>query len=237
MNDHPPTRQEILAGSTLAIDKPLDWTSFDVVNKIKAKCKFALQAPKLKIGHAGTLDPKATGLLVVCTGIFTKKIDEIQAQQKEYTGIIVVGATRPSFDMETEIEAVFPTEHINEAKIEQARQQFLGEIEQVPPMFSAIKVDGQRAYDLARRGETVAIPTRKVTIYELELDGSDLPNIWFRAVTSKGTYIRALANDLGVALGSGAYLGSLRRTKIGHFDAAKAWQIDDLMAYLDTLRE
>ncbi len=236
MNDNPPSRQELLTASILLIDKPLDWTSFDVVNKIKSKCKFALQAPKLKIGHAGTLDPMATGLLVVCTGAYTKRIEEIQAQAKVYTGSIVLGASRPSFDLETEIDQTFPTDHIDDELLESARQKFVGTIQQFPPIFSAIKVDGKRAYDLARRGDAISLPSREVTIYDFELTNINTPNIEFRTTTSKGTYIRSLANDFGKAVGSGGYLGSLRRTHIGSYAVADAWQIDDLMKYLETLK-
>ncbi|HKX87376.1 MAG TPA: tRNA pseudouridine(55) synthase TruB [Flavobacterium sp.] len=212
------TPEDILNGQVLLIDKPLTWSSFQAVNKLKYTLKNRLGLPKkFKIGHAGTLDPLATGLLIVCTGKFTKKITEIQAQTKEYTGTIVVGATTPSYDLETEIDATFPTEHITEKLIHDAVQQFLGEIDQKPPVFSAIKKDGKRLYEHARAGEEVEITSRKTTIYEFEITRIALPEIDFRVQCSKGTYIRSLAYDFGQALQSGGHLSALRRTKIGDY--------------------
>jgi len=212
------TAEDILAGQVLLIDKPLTWSSFQAVNKLKYTLKNRLGLPKkFKIGHAGTLDPLATGLLIVCTGKFTKNITEIQAQTKEYTGTIYVGATTPSYDLETEIDATFPIDHITEALILETVQQFLGEIDQKPPVFSAIKKDGKRLYEHARAGQEVEIASRKTTIYEFEITRIALPEIDFRVSCSKGTYIRSLAYDFGLALQSGGHLTALRRTKIGNY--------------------
>ena len=200
------------------IDKPLKWSSFQAVNKLKYILKRKYDLPKkFKIGHAGTLDPLATGLLIVCTGKFTKRITEIQAQAKEYTGTITVGATTPSYDLETEVDATFPTEHITAKLILETVKQFIGEIDQKPPIFSAIKKDGKRLYEHARAGSTVEISSRKTTLYEFEITKFDLPEIEFRVLCSKGTYIRSLAFDFGKSLNSGAHLSVLRRTKIGDF--------------------
>lgn len=213
------TAEDFLEGQILLIDKPLTWSSFQAVNKLKYILKRKYDLPKkFKIGHAGTLDPLATGLLIICTGKFTKRITEIQAQAKEYTGTITVGATTPSYDLETEVDATFPTEHISEALILETTKQFLGEIDQKPPVFSAIKKDGKRLYEHARAGEEVEIASRKTTIYEFEITRIALPEIDFRVKCSKGTYIRSLAFDFGIVLNSGAYLSALRRTKIGDYD-------------------
>ena len=212
------TAEDYLEGQVILIDKPLTWSSFQAVNKLKYILKRKYNLPKkFKIGHAGTLDPLATGLLIICTGKFTKKITEIQAQAKEYTGTITVGATTPSYDLETEVDATFPTEHITEALILETTKQFLGEIDQKPPVFSAIKKDGKRLYEHARAGEEVEIAFRKTTIYEFEITRITLPEIDFRVTCSKGTYIRSLAFDFGKALQSGGYLSALRRTKIGDY--------------------
>ena len=212
------TAEDFLEGQILLIDKPLTWSSFQAVNKLKYILKRKYDLPKkFKIGHAGTLDPLATGLLIVCTGKFTKRITEIQAQAKEYTGTITVGATTPSYDLETEVDETFPTEHITTELIQETTKQFIGEIDQKPPVFSAIKKDGKRLYEHARAGEEVEIAFRKTTIHEFEITKFDLPKIEFKVVCSKGTYIRSLAFDFGKALNSGAYLSVLRRTKIGDF--------------------
>ncbi|WP_309614780.1 tRNA pseudouridine(55) synthase TruB [Flavobacterium sp.] len=212
------TSEDFLEGQILLIDKPLTWSSFQAVNKLKYILKRKYNLPKkFKIGHAGTLDPLATGLLIVCTGKFTKRITEIQAQAKEYTGTITVGATTPSYDLETEVDATFPSEHITSELIQETVKQFVGEIDQKPPVFSAIKKDGKRLYEHARAGEEVEISSRKTTIYEFEITKFDMPKIEFRVVCSKGTYIRSLAFDFGKALNSGAHLSALRRTKIGDF--------------------
>ena len=212
------TPEDFQEGQILLIDKPLTWSSFQAVNKLKYILKRKFDLPKkFKIGHAGTLDPLATGLLIICTGKFTKKITEIQAQAKEYTGTITIGATTPSYDLETEVDATFPTSHITEILIQETTQQFLGEIDQKPPVFSAIKKDGKRLYEHARAGEEVEIAFRKTTIYEFEITRIQLPEIDFRVKCSKGTYIRSLAYDFGIALNSGAHLTALRRTKIGDY--------------------
>ena len=220
--------EEILAGKVLLIDKPLTWSSFQAVNKLKYILKRKYDLPKkFKIGHAGTLDPLATGLLIICTGKFTKKITEIQAQIKEYTGTIVLGATTPSYDLETEVDAVFPTEHITEALILETTKQFIGEIDQKPPVFSAIKKEGKRLYEHARAGEVVEIQSRKTTIYEFEITRIQLPEVDFRVQCSKGTYIRSLAFDFGLELQSGGHLSALRRTKIGDYSVENAILPDD----------
>jgi tRNA pseudouridine55 synthase len=212
------TAEAILEGQILLIDKPLNWSSFQAVNKLKYILKRKYELPKkFKIGHAGTLDPLATGLLIVCTGKFTKKITEIQGQAKEYTGTFTVGATTPSYDLETEINETFPTEHITEALIRETTKQFVGEIDQKPPVFSAIKKDGIRLYEHARAGEEVEILSRKITIHEFEITRIVLPEVDFKVKCSKGTYIRSLAYDFGMALNSGGYLSALRRTKIGDY--------------------
>lgn len=217
------TAEDFQNGQIILIDKPLTWSSFQAVNKLKYILKRKYNLPKkFKIGHAGTLDPLATGLLIICTGKFTKKITEIQAQTKEYTGTITVGATTPSYDLETEVDSNFPINHIDEELIQQTAKNFIGEIDQKPPVFSAIKKDGKRLYEHARAGEEVEIQSRKTTIYEFEITRIALPEIDFRVQCSKGTYIRSLAFDFGVALKSGAHLTALRRTKIGDYSVENA---------------
>ncbi|AXG73473.1 tRNA pseudouridine(55) synthase TruB [Flavobacterium arcticum] len=216
------TPEAFTEGKILLIDKPLKWSSFQAVNKIKWSLKKHLGLKKIKVGHAGTLDPLATGLLIVCTGKFTKRITELQGMEKEYTGTFHIGATTPSYDLETEVNATFPTEHIDENLIKETVSQFLGEIDQKPPIFSAIKKDGKRLYEHARKGEEVEIASRKTTIYEFEIIRIALPEVDFRVVCSKGTYIRSLAFDYGKALQSGAHLTVLRRTKIGEFSVDNA---------------
>lgn len=220
------TPEEYLDGQILLIDKPLKWSSFQAVNKLKYLLINKVGLPKkFKIGHAGTLDPLASGLLLICTGKFTKRISELQGQAKEYTGTFYIGATTPSYDLETEIDQTFPTEHIDEALIHETVKQFLGEIDQKPPIFSAIKKDGVRLYEHARAGETVEIASRKTTIHEFEITRIALPEIDFRVVCSKGTYIRSLAFDFGNAMNSGSHLTGLRRTKIGDYDVKDAIDI------------
>ncbi|WP_367915590.1 tRNA pseudouridine(55) synthase TruB [Leadbetterella sp. DM7] len=214
--------EEFQAGEVLLIDKPYTWTSFDVVNKIR----YAFKPHKIKVGHAGTLDPLATGLLVICVGKKTKEIDLYQAQIKEYTGKIRVGSTTPSFDLETQPDAEYPTGHITPEMIEAARRSFLGTIHQVPPVYSAIKVDGKRAYESARQGKDLELKSREVQIEAFDLDLSAFPEIGFRVVCSKGTYIRSLARDLGTALNSGAHLTALRRERIGDFRVSEALTVD-----------
>ncbi len=226
-------KEDYLSGQVLLIDKPLNWTSFQVVNKLRWEIRQAFNIKKIKVGHAGTLDPLATGLLVICTGKMTKQIDTFQGQIKEYTGTLVLGSTTPSYDLETEINETFPTNHINETLITEATKQFIGDIQQYPPVFSALKKDGKRLYEFARAGESVEIKPRTVHISEFEITKIDTSttlstssstalskgsiHVDFRVVCSKGTYIRSLANDFGKALNSGAHLSALRRTKIGDF--------------------
>lgn len=209
-------------GKVLLIDKPLNWTSFQVVNKIRWLIKQQFEIKKIKVGHAGTLDPLATGLLILCTGKFTKSIETYQAQVKEYTGTITLGATTPSYDLESEVDQIFDISGITIEAILQNTQHFIGEIQQQPPIFSALKKDGKRLYEYAREGEHVEIPKRTITINEFEITNINLPNVDFRVVCSKGTYIRSLAHDFGQMLNNGAYLSSLRRTKIGDFSVENA---------------
>ena len=222
------TTEDFLNGQILLIDKPLHFTSFQAVNKLKYLLINKVGLPKkFKIGHAGTLDPLASGLLLVCTGKFTKRISELQGQAKEYTGTFFIGATTPSYDLETEIDQTFETSHIDEALIHETVKQFLGEIDQVPPVFSAIKKDGIRLYEHARAGVTVEIASRKTTIHEFEITRIALPEIDFRVVCSKGTYIRSLAYDFGKAMKSGSHLIVLRRTKIGDYTVDDAINVND----------
>ena len=210
-------------GEVILINKPLTWTSFDVANKLKRGCKFK------KIGHAGTLDPLATGLLILCTGKKTKQIDTYQAQEKEYTGTMILGKTTPSIDLETDFDAEFPIDHITEDLLEKTRLQFLGHIEQVPPIYSAVKVDGERLYKKARRGETAEIKKRSVEISLFEIDSTHFPSIDFRIVCSKGTYIRSIVRDFGQLAESGAYMSALCRTRIGQFELGNAWNLTDFI--------
>ena len=227
------TAEDYQNGQILLIDKPLNWTSFQAVNKIKYALINKVGLPKkFKIGHAGTLDPLASGLLLICTGKFTKKISELQGQAKEYIGTFYIGATTPSYDLETEIENNFPISHINEELIHETVKQFLGEIDQKPPIYSAIKKDGVRLYEHARAGEVIEIAFRKTTIHEFEITRIALPEIDFRVVCSKGTYIRSLAFDFGKALNSGAHLTALRRTKIGDYHVENAVDVIQFEANL-----
>ena len=228
------TSEDYLSGQVLLIDKPLNWTSFQVVNKLRWEIRQAFNIKKIKVGHAGTLDPLATGLLVICTGKMTKQIDTFQGQIKEYTGTLVLGSTTPSFDLETEINETFPTDHISEDLIYKTTNQFVGEIQQFPPVFSALKKDGKRLYEFARAGEHVDIPSRAVSISEFEITKIDKLNLDFRVVCSKGTYIRSLANDFGKALNSGGHLSALRRTKIGDFDVTSATSIENFIKNLSS---
>lgn len=214
--------EEIQEGKVFLIDKPLDWTSFDVVNKVRWNIRKSYNLKKIKVGHAGTLDPKATGLLILCTGKFTKRIDEIQAESKVYTGTFKLGVTTPTYDTESEENETFPTEHISEELIHQATIQFIGDIEQFPPAHSAIKVDGKRLYELARAGKEVELKPRRISIYEFRISKIQMPFVEFEVHCGKGTYIRSLAHDFGKALNSGAYLTELRRTKVGDFSVENA---------------
>ncbi|MCB0607106.1 MAG: tRNA pseudouridine(55) synthase TruB [Lewinellaceae bacterium] len=230
----PLEQYDFINGATLLVDKPAGWTSFDVVNKVRYKLKHRLQVRKIKVGHAGTLDPMATGLLILCTGKATKKLLDFQGLDKTYTGTLRLGATTPSYDSETEIDETFPYDHITQQQLEAARHQFIGRIEQVPPVFSAIKVDGQPLYKRARKGEKVTVEARPVKIYDFELTRVELPEVDFSVHCSKGTYIRSLAFDFGAALNSGAYLTALRRTSVGPFHIRDAWQLDDLIDALES---
>lgn len=224
--------EDYQTGQVLLIDKPLNWTSFQVVNKLRWEIKQAFKIKKIKVGHAGTLDPLATGLLVICTGKKTKQINTFQDQIKEYTGTIVLGSTTPSYDLETQINETFSTAHITKELLLETAQQFVGEIDQFPPVFSALKKDGKRLYEYARAGEEVAITSRKVSITEFEISNIENNEIYFRVVCSKGTYIRSLAHDFGKALQSGAHLSALKRTRIGEFYLKDAQTLNAFIAQL-----
>ena len=226
------TLEDFKNGQVLLIDKPLQWTSFQAVNKLRWAIKQAYKIKKIKVGHAGTLDPLATGLLVICTGKMTKQINTFQGQEKEYTGTFILGSTTPSYDLETEIDANFPTEHITKALIHNRTKQFIGKIAQFPPVFSAIKKDGKRLYEFARAGEAVEITSREVEITEFEITEISNLELKFRVVCSKGTYIRSLAHDFGKALNSGAHLSGLRRTRIGDFKVENALTPEAFIAKL-----
>ena len=217
----------------MAFDKPYEWTSFGLVAKVRYLLCKRLGVKKLKVGHAGTLDPLATGVLLVCTGKATKRIEELQAHTKEYVATLRLGATTPSFDLEKPVDAEYPTEHITREMVEETLNRFVGTIEQVPPVFSAWKVNGSRAYDLARKGEEVELKAKTLVIDEMELLRCELPEIVIRVVCSKGTYIRALARDIGVALQSGAHLTALRRTRIGAVRVEDCLKLDDFAEWLN----
>lgn len=221
-------------GCLLLVDKPAGWTSFDVVNKIRFRLRKISGKKKIKVGHAGTLDPMATGLLIIATGKFTKLLHHLQLLEKEYSGTFRMGATTPSYDADSDPDATFPTDHIVPGLLEEQRIRFLGEIDQMPPMFSAIKVGGQPLYKLARKGRKVEVQARRVHIYQFEIETDGFPEIAFRVRCSKGTYIRSLAHDFGKACGSGAYLTSLRRESSGTFSIEDAWKLPDLIAALET---
>ncbi|MDC6351108.1 tRNA pseudouridine(55) synthase TruB [Zeaxanthinibacter sp. PT1] len=219
---NPDSKETFLDGQILLIDKPLGWSSFQAVNAVKWAIRRKFQLKKIKVGHAGTLDPLATGLLIICTGKATKKIEGLQGQVKEYTGTITLGGTTPSYDLETEVDQEYPIDHITGEAIEKATAHFTGEIAQKPPVFSALKKDGKRLYEFAREGKEVEIKKRLITINTFEITKINLPEVDFRVVCSKGTYIRSLAHDFGQYLGSGGYLSRLRRTKIGEFNVNNA---------------
>ena len=220
-------------GEVLYFDKPLTWTSFAVVNKVRYHLCRKLGVKKLKVGHAGTLDPLATGVMILCTGKATKRIEELQAHTKEYVATLMLGATTPSYDLEKEIDATYPTEHITRELVEEALKKFIGSIEQVPPAFSACMVDGKRAYDLARKGEEVQLKAKTLVIDEIELLECNLPVIKIRVVCSKGTYIRALARDIGEALNSGAHLTGLIRTRVGEVKLEDCMQVEGFDEWLE----
>ena len=219
-------------GYIAIIDKPLEWTSTDVVRKIKYALQHRLGYKKIKIGHAGTLDPLATGVLIVCIGKATKMVNELQAEQKEYIADIVLGATTPSYDLEHPIDKYYPTEHITREKIEQVLQELTGERLQAPPIYSAKKVEGVRAYEFARAGEEVELKKALINIYEMEILSLKMPRLQIRVRCSKGTYIRSLAHEIGQALDSGAHLSALRRTRSGGFTAENGWKLEDFMEKL-----
>lgn len=220
-------------GEVLYFDKPLRWTSFAVVNKIRYHISRKLGVKKIKVGHAGTLDPLATGVMIICTGKATKRIEEFQYHTKEYIATLQLGATTPSFDLEKEIDATYPTDHISKEMVEETLKKFVGTIEQVPPVFSACKVDGKRAYDLARKGDEVELKPKILVIDEIELLECNLPEIKIRVVCSKGTYIRALARDIGQALQSGAHLTGLIRTRVGEVKLEDCMKVEDFETWLD----
>ncbi|MDD6210244.1 MAG: tRNA pseudouridine(55) synthase TruB [Bacteroidales bacterium] len=222
-----------IKGEVLFFDKPLTWTSFQLVSKFRYKLSKRLGVKKIKVGHAGTLDPLATGVLIICTGKATKRIEEFQHQQKEYVAVLKLGETTPSFDLETPVDSVYPTDHIHEGMVREVLKRFVGKIEQVPPAFSACKVNGERAYDLARDGEFVELKPKTLVIDEIELISYDFPTITIRVVCSKGTYIRALARDIGQALSSGAHLTELRRTRIGNITSDQCMRVDDIDRFLE----
>lgn len=225
--------ESILEGQLLLVDKPLEWTSFQVVNKLRWALRAKYQLKKLKVGHAGTLDPLATGLLLICTGKMTKKISEIQALEKAYTGIITLGATTPSYDLETAIDQNFSIDHITKPQLNAVREKFKGEIDQYPPIYSAIKKEGKRLYEYARKGEEIKIESRKVTLYAFDFKKIDIPKVHFHVRCSKGTYIRSLAHDFGKALESGAHLSQLRRTAIGAYSVEDSLTPDQISEKLD----
>lgn len=216
-------------GEVLLIDKPYKWTSFDVISKLRSHIKGRLCLKKIKVGHAGTLDPLATGLVIVCTGKFTKRINEFQDDIKEYTGTICLGATTPSFDLEKEIDATFDISHLNEDMIQNAALGFIGDMDQMPPQFSAKKVNGKRAYEYARQNQEIELQTRKITISEFEITGIQLPEVDFRIVCTKGTYVRAIARDFGEALDCGGHLTVLRRTRNGILNVEDAQTMEEIM--------
>ncbi len=216
-------------GEVLVFDKPLNWTSFDLVHKVRYIICKKLNIKKLKVGHAGTLDPKATGILILCTGKATSKIETLQADEKEYIATLKIGATTPSFDLESAEDEQYSTTHITKDLLKEVLQEFIGTIMQVPPEYSAVKINGKRAYEYARKGIAVEIKSKVLEIKEIEIVSFDLPEVKLRVVCGKGTYIRALARDIGVALNSGAYLTGLRRTRVGSFDLTQAIGLDDFL--------
>ncbi|MDT0646923.1 tRNA pseudouridine(55) synthase TruB [Zunongwangia sp. F260] len=226
MNHKTFTPEDFKEGQILLFDKPLGWTSFQLVNKVRWLIRKSCGIKKIKVGHAGTLDPLASGLLIICTGKFTKKITELQGQEKEYTGTFTLGSTTPSYDLETEIDSTFSTDHISEDDLQKTTEKFKGEIEQIPPVFSALKKDGKRLYEYARKGEDIEIPSRKVSITEFKVETEKFPLVNFRVVCSKGTYIRSLAHDFGKELNSGAHLSELRRTRIGGYSVENSLDLE-----------
>lgn len=228
LSENVPTA-DFLAGTMLLVDKPKDWTSFDVVNKIRGTLRYKLGVKKIKVGHSGTLDPMATGLLIICTGKWTKQLFHLEGLPKSYHGTLKLGETTPSYDAESEVDKTFPTEHITDELLFAERDKFMGKIDQRPPMFSAIKVKGQPLYKLARKGISIEVKTREVEIKKFDLTKVEMPNVDFEVDCSKGTYIRSLAHDLGQAVNSGAHLTALRRTKIGEYSIENAFELPKLI--------
>jgi len=224
---------DFVKGEVLYVAKPLNWTSFNLVSKLRWKLQKTLKMKKLKVGHAGTLDPLATGVMIICTGKSTKLIESFQYQTKEYIATLELGATTPSFDLELPVDGTYPTEHITRKLVDEVIPRFMGEIWQIPPVYSAVKVDGKRAYDYAREGQEVELKPKLLVIDEIEVLDFTLPVLKIRVVCSKGTYIRALARDIGLALGSGAHLIALERTRIGEVKLEDCWQIDDLVLHVE----
>ena len=224
---------DFVKGEVLYVAKPLNWTSFNLVSKLRWKLQKTLKIKKLKVGHAGTLDPLATGVMIICTGKSTKLIESFQYQTKEYIATLELGATTPSFDLELPVDGTYPTEHITRKLVDEVIPRFMGEIWQIPPVYSAVKVDGKRAYDYAREGQEVELKPKLLVIDEIEVLDFTLPVLKIRVVCSKGTYIRALARDIGLALGSGAHLIALERTRIGEVKLEDCWQIDDLVLHVE----
>lgn len=234
MSNFPETAEEFLSGQIFLIDKPLGWTSFDLVKKVKNLIRTKYNLKKIKVGHSGTLDPLATGLLIVCTGKFTKQISEIQRQSKTYTGEITLGGTTPSYDLETEVDNRYETSHITKALIQHTTLLFTGDLDQKPPIFSALKRGGERLYEKARRGESIEIEPRKVSVHSFKITEIEMPKISFEIMCSKGTYIRSIAHDFGGALGSGAHLSKLCRTAIGDYKLQDAHDIVDFEKQLNS---
>jgi tRNA pseudouridine55 synthase len=224
---------DFIKGEVLYVNKPLHWTSFNLVNKLRWKLQKTLKMKHLKVGHAGTLDPLATGVMILCTGKATRLIESFQYQTKEYVATLELGATTPSFDLELEVDATYPTAHITRELVDEVIPRFTGEIWQVPPVYSAVKVDGKRAYDYAREGQKVELKPKLLVIDEIEVLDFALPLLKIRVVCSKGTYIRALARDIGQALGSGAHLTALERTRIGEVKLPDCWEIDALVDHVE----
>lgn len=225
---------DFISGEIIGIDKPLGWTSFDAVKRLRGAIQRRLHVKKFKVGHAGTLDPLATGVLIICTGRATRRIEELQNGDKEYVATIRLGATTPSFDLETEIDREYPWEHVTREMVENVLPQFTGKIMQVPPVFSAVKVDGKRAYNFARKGKEVELKAKPLEIKEIEILSCDFPEVVLRIVCSKGTYIRAIARDFGRALGSGAHLTGLRRTKVGGVSIDSCMSVEKALERIST---
>ncbi len=230
-------KKDFQGGEILYFDKPLNWTSFDLVNKVRYKLSRFLKQKKLKVGHAGTLDPLATGVMIVCTGKATKRIEEFQYQTKEYVATLKLGETTPSFDLETEVDGYYPTSHITKELVEKTLFHFIGSIEQIPPAYSACKVNGDRAYEFARKGVDIELKPKQLVIDEIELLAYTMPEITIRIVCSKGTYIRALARDIGQALDSGAHLTKLCRTRIGNVSLESCMKIEEIDSMLENADE